>query len=361
MIFNAERLKIARQRRKLSGKALAELSETTAVTISKIENGHQPEEYTVNKICSALKYPTKFFFMESADILDADTVSFRSLKKMSSAERDASLAAGALGIEIYNWIESKFNLPAPDLIDLSKERENPETAARLLRQHWGLGEKPIGNVLKLLESRGIRVLSLSENTTNVDAYSFWRNDRPYIFLNQEKSAERSIFDSAHELAHLVLHHHAGAKTDRNAESQADQFASAFLMPSGDVINAASHVFSVRQIIAQKGRWKVSAMALAYRMHRLGMLSEWNYRNICIDLGQLGYRSSEPEGVVRETSTVLAKVLAAMWTRKLTKGDIASDLGIPMEEIESLIFRLTGPALPPPTPVRLSVVQSLDTH
>lgn len=355
MTFHAERLRIARQRRKLSGKALAELSGTTAVTISKIENGHQPEDETVARIAGALDYPREFFFKGSVDVLDADTVSFRSLKKMSSAERDASLAAGALGIAIYDWIESKFNLPAPDLIDLSKERENPETAARLLRQHWGLGERPIGNILKLIESRGVRVLSLSENTVNVDAYSFWRNERPYIFLNQEKSAERSIFDSAHELAHLVLHHHAGAKTDKNAETQADQFASAFLMPSGDVMNAASHVYSVRQIISLKGRWKVSAMALAYRMHKLKLLSEWSYRNVCIDLGKLGYRSGEPEGVERETSIVMAKVLSAMWTRKLTKDDISKDLGIPIEEIESLIFRLTGPVLSPPKTPQLSVV------
>jgi Zn-dependent peptidase ImmA (M78 family)/DNA-binding XRE family transcriptional regulator len=355
-MFNADRLRLARQRRNLSGKALAEKAGITAVTISKIENGHQPEDYVVSKISDALSYPKSFFYRESADILDADTVSFRSLKKMSATERDASLAAGSLGVSLYGWIDGKFNLPRPDLIDLSKERDHPETAARLLRQHWGLGEKPIGHVLKLLESKGVRILSLSEDTQNVDAYSFWRNGSPYIFLNQEKSAERSIFDSAHELAHLVLHHHAGAKTDRHAETQADQFASAFLMPSGDVKNAAAHVFTVRQVISLKRRWKVSAMALAYRMHRLGMLSEWSYRTMCIDLGQLGYRSAEPEGITRETSTVLAKVLSAMWTRKLTKDDISKDLGIPLDEIETLIFRLTaGPTVSVPNLGQLSVV------
>lgn len=342
-MFNADRLKIARHRRKLSGRGLAERAGVSAVTVSKIENGHQPDDAIVAKLADALEYPTNFFFLNTPEILESDTVSFRSLKKMSAAERDASLAAGSLGIALYDWIDERFNLPEPDLIDLSKERNRPESAARLLRQHWKLGDRPIGNVVNLLESKGIRILSLSENTRSVDAYSFWRSDRPYIFLNQEKTAERSIFDSAHELGHLVLHHHAGARIERGAEMQADQFASAFLMPEADIKNEISYVYSADQLIDAKARWKVSAMALAYRLHSLSLLSDWIYRSICIELGQRGYRSGEPKGVARETSTVLAKIFKALWSKRVTKADIAKELSVPMEEIESLVFRLTGPS------------------
>ncbi len=356
-MFSGERLKLARQRRMLSSLKLADKAGVTPVTVSKIENGHQPEDYVVDRLASALKYPREFFYLPSPAVLDVDTVSFRSLKKMGAAERDASLAAGSLGVALYDWIDDRFNLPKPDLIDLSRDRVRPESAARLLRQHWGLGEKPIGNVLKLLEAKGVRVLSLSERTPNVDAYSFWRSDRPYIFLNQEKTAERSIFDSAHELGHLVLHHHAGAKTDRDAETQADQFASAFLMPQEDVLNEAGHISNAKQIIAKKARWRVSAMALAYRLHKLGLLSEWTHRSICIELGRMGFRSGEPKGIDRETSTVLAKVLAALWNKRLTKRDIAKDLAVPLEEIETLIFGLAGPIAGPPSGGQISLVSS----
>jgi Zn-dependent peptidase ImmA (M78 family)/DNA-binding XRE family transcriptional regulator len=355
MNFCADRLVIARQRRKLTGKELADLAGLTPVTVSKAENGHQIEAETVEKLARATRFPLSFFYLNPPEMVDADTVSFRSLKKMNAAERDASLAAGTLGIDLYEWIASRFDLPPTDLIDLNKERSRPEAAARLLRQHWGLGDRPIGNVLKLLESKGVRVLSLSENTRNVDAYSFWRSDRAYIFLNQEKTAERSIFDSAHELGHLVLHHHAGARNDKGAEFQADQFASAFLMPEHDIKNELSNVFSPQQIIRTKKRWKVSAMALVYRLHSLRLLSEWNYRAFCIELGKLGYRSGEPEGVERETSTVLAKVLSALWTKRLTKTEIAHDLAVPLEEIETLIFGLAGPTPTPTAIVPLTLV------
>jgi Zn-dependent peptidase ImmA (M78 family)/DNA-binding XRE family transcriptional regulator len=342
-MLSGDRIRIARQRRRLSATRLAELADVTAVTISKIENGHQSEEEIVAKLAAALQYPIKFFYMDPLESLPADIVSFRSLKKMSAAERDAALAAGSLGIALYEWIDKRFNLPDPNLIDLSKERNRPEVAARLLRQHWELGDRPIGNVAKLLESKGIRLLSLSEQTANVDAYSFWKGDRPYVFLNQAKSAERSIFDSAHELAHLVLHHHAGARGEKGSEMQADAFASAFLMPEADVKNQIARVYAPSQIIQAKRRWRVSAMALSYRLHSLGLLSDWNYRSICIDLGNMGYRREEPSGVERETSTVLAKVLSALWTKRLTKSTIADDLGVPLEEVEALIFGLTGVA------------------
>lgn len=346
-MFNSERLKTARERRMLSAKGLAELVGVSAVTLSKYENGHSPDEPTAARIAHALDYPVGFFFRASPERLDTSTVSFRSLSRMKAKERRAAEAAGTLGIELYEWIGDRFNLPSTDLIDLSKERHRPHVAARLLRQHWNLGDRPIGNVLKLIESKGVRALSLSEATTNVDAYSFWRGDHPYVFLNQEKTAERSIFDTTHELGHLVLHHHAGAKADKEAETQADRFASAFLMPEGDLMDYA-YISGPKQIIAAKKRWKVSAMALAYRLHSLTYMSDWTYRSLCIELGKRGYRSGEPDGIEREQSTVLAKVLTALWSKGLTKQTMADDLGIPLEEVEALIFSLS-PDRPEPSP------------
>ena len=86
-----------------------------------------------------------------------------------------------------------------------------------------------------------------------------------------------------------------------------------------------------------------------------MLSDWNYRSLCIDLGNMGYRREEPVGVLRETSTVLAKVLSALWTKRLTKSNIADDLGVPLEEVEALIFGLAGVAPTRPETGRPSLV------
>ena len=151
---------------------------------------------------------------------------------MSAKDRDAALAAGTLSFLVSDWVEQRFDLPEPDLEDLAGEE--PEVAARSLREHWALGERPIKNMVHLLEAKGIRVFSLAENTRTVDAFSLWRDTRPYVFLNMLKTPEHSRHDAAHELGHLVLHRHGGPR-GRRAEDEANQFAASFLMPAADVL------------------------------------------------------------------------------------------------------------------------------
>jgi Zn-dependent peptidase ImmA (M78 family) len=278
-------------------------------------------------------------------------VSFRSLSRMSAKERDAAIGAGVLGIQVSDWAEASFKLPEPDLPDLSLEL-SPEVAARSLRQHWGLGERPIANLLKLIEAKGVRVFALSENTKNVDAFSFWLNGTPFVFLNTFKTAEHSIFDTAHELGHLVMHRRGefcGEDDDlpkRTVEREADQFASAFLMPAEDVKAHLPRLLNTSVIIKMRARWRVSAMAMAYRLHSLHLISEWTHRRVCIELGQRGFRSGEPGGVDREMSTVWQQIFAHLWSERVTKDDVARQLNMPIEELESLIFGLMAPSRRP---------------
>jgi Zn-dependent peptidase ImmA (M78 family)/DNA-binding XRE family transcriptional regulator len=343
-MFQRKRLTLARERRGLAGFELASKSGITAVTISRLESGQtkNPDEATVSKLARALDYPVGFFWKEGdVEELNLETVSFRSLKKMSAKERNSALWAGTLGLEIYDWIDANYKLQPPDLPDLSRQND-PEGAARMLRQHWNLGDRPIGNVLKLFESRGIRVLSLEEQTRNVDAYSFWRNDKPFIFLNTYKTPEHSIFDCGHELGHLAFHRHAGPKAAKSAEVEANNFASAFLMPEHDVLaNFPMRLITVNMIIIAKKRWKVSAMALTVRLHQLEILSDWQFRSFCIELGKLGYRTTEKIGIEREKSVLWQKILTDLWLRKMTKADIGKILHLPHDEVEKLIFRLAG--------------------
>ena len=53
------------------------------------------------------------------------------------------------------------------------------------------------------------------------------------------------------------------------------------------------------------------MALTHRLHELDLLTEWGYRTACVQLSRLGYRSSEPGGIPRESSQLLAKVFRAV--------------------------------------------------
>jgi len=300
---------------------------------------------TLAKLARALDFPIEFFFASDIQEIDTGSVSFRSFSKMSARERDAALAAGMLGLQLNTWIERRFGLPEPNLLDLEYESD-PEAAAHYLRQFWGLGEKPIGNMLGLLETHGVRVFSLSENTAAVNAFSFWQDQKPFMFLNNFKTAESSIFDTAHELCHLVMHRHGDPKGPRMIEREANVFASAFLMPANDVKARVPRPVTIDVVLRAKTRWRVSAMAIAHRVNRLGLLSDWNYKSMCVELTRRGYRASEPGGIERETSIVWRKVLSELWSDRVTKAHIAQELCLPLDELEGLIWNLTSTAARP---------------
>jgi Zn-dependent peptidase ImmA (M78 family) len=227
-----------------------------------------------------------------------------------------------------------------------------------LRAEWGLGEQPISNMIHLLESHGVRVFSLAENSVRVNAFSLWRDDKPYVFLNTIKSAENSRFDAAHELGHLVLHQD-GNTTGREAEDQANKFASAFLMPRADVLAHVGEVYSLTQIIRLKARWKVSVAALNYRLHKVGITSDWRNRDLCIQIAREGYNKKEPEGIERERSMVWEKILKLLWAEKKTFTVISDDLHLPHSEVSAFIYGVLNAGSAPNSPPEsgLSLVKS----
>ena len=344
-MFNVGRLELARKRRRYTAKILADLARIAPVTLSRIVNGQQmPDERTIDKLVQAVRFPRGFFFRDDIDPIDVQAASFRSLTAITAQERNAAIAAGQLAYEMSDWVNNRFNLPFPDLLDLSHERA-PAEAARTMRQYWSIGERPIGNMIRLLEAKGIRVFSLAENTRNVDAFSCWRNEEPYIFLNTRKSTERTRFDAAHELAHLVLHKHGGPHQGRLAEIEAHTFAATFLMPDADVLAAIPFVTRLTEIQRAKGRWGVSVMALAHRLHKMKVVTDWQYRTFCIQINRK-YGTNEPEGLPPERSTVWQKVLTELWREGITRNHMADELCIPHDELENLLFGLAGEINPP---------------
>lgn len=336
--YNPTRLTLARKRRGLSISALAERVGLSRRSIFNYERGRSvPGDHTLATIAQTLGFPITFFFGNDIEELSPDAVSFRAMSKMTAAQRDMALAEGALALLIDSWIDERFKLPPVDLPDLSHETD-PETAAIALRRYWGCGEWPIRNMVHLLESKGVRVFSLSVQSREVDAFSMWKDSTPYVFLNTQKSAERSRFDAAHELGHLVLHQHAIGR-GRSLEQEANAFASAFLMPRASVLAYARRTYTVATLIQLKKIWGVSVTALAHRLHALGLLSDWQYRRLWMDIAAKRYNVKEPDPAPRETSQVFEKVFRALGEEGITKAHVAADLGIPEEELDQLVFGL----------------------
>jgi Zn-dependent peptidase ImmA (M78 family)/transcriptional regulator with XRE-family HTH domain len=338
-MFNPTRLTVARKRRGLTKIEFARQMNASLRSFKAYELGeYPPSEEAVTKIASVSGFPADFFFGDDLDEPRQDTASFRSMSRMKSSQREMALSQGAIALHLNRWLEERFELPPVDVPNLSDER-SPESAAEALRHHWGIGELPVSNVIHLLEAKGVRIFSLAVDAHEVDAFSMWKESTPFIFLNNNKTTEHSRFDAAHELGHLVLHQHGGPR-GREAEQEANSFASAFLMPRASVIAHAPRFPSLATIVKLKRIWKTSVAALCYRLHSVGMLTDWQYRMLYIQISKNGFRTTEPNEAPRETSQILPKIFDALHKEGMTRPRIAHSLSLPQSELECLMFGLT---------------------
>ena len=120
------------------------------------------------------------------------------------------------------------------------------------------------------------------------------------------------------------------------------------MPRGDVLAELPQVRHLHEMMKKKIRWKVSLAALNVRLHRLGITSDWKYRDFCIEIATRGYNKDEPQPIPREKSIVWEKVLRGLWAEKTTQTDIAKALGIPESEVSGLVFGMVADCIDPPT-------------
>ncbi|MET7822241.1 XRE family transcriptional regulator [Micromonospora zamorensis] len=344
--FNPNRLRLARERRGLTKEALAKLCDVTRRAVTDWESG-KVNNPPIARIAEALEFPESFFFGDDLDEVRVDAVSFRALSSMTSRQVSRVLSHASMLRAFSSWIDGRYATPDADvpsfeeLIASFQDAEpSPVDAANSLRRMWSLGARPIPDMLALLESKGVRVLGLPSDDREVDAFSFWHENRPFVFLNASKSAERLRFDLAHELGHLCIHRDVRTNRNRQYELDANTFASTLLMPADGLIPQLVGSPSLPDVMELKAYWKVSATAMVRRLHQLKRISDWQYRTWMIDLSERGFRTSEPNGVSREQSALLRQVLALAREDGWRTERISKELGIPRRDFTEAFLGLT---------------------
>ncbi len=116
--FNPNRLAVARRRRGLTKTKLAQLVDVDLRAITAFELGeYPPAADTLGRLCSVLGFPAEFFAGDDLEELSTETASFRAMKKMSAGKRDMALGQGSIALHFSQWLDTKFELPAPSLPD----------------------------------------------------------------------------------------------------------------------------------------------------------------------------------------------------------------------------------------------------
>ena len=334
-IFNGQRLGVARRRRAMSKVALAAQIGTTPGAITQYEaSRRQPREDVIDKFSTALSFPHRFFAGDDLVEPPQEGTNFRALSKMSVRERERSIAAGSIALMLSDWIDERYECPDPALPDLAGL--TPQQAASALRDFWRLGDEPIDHMIEFGERAGIRIFSLPRDCVNADAFSFWLGERPFLFVDTLKSAERRRWDVAHEIGHLVLHA-LDAPRSREREREADEFAAHFLMPHSSVLAHAPRRTTIRTLLRAKEIWGVSLVALIRRMHDLGLIRDWERQMLFMRVSKHGWRRSEPNEVPVERSVVLSIVLDKLAKSGVAVPDIAAELCVYQTDLRQFLF------------------------
>ena len=329
MTLKASRITLARQRAGLSEAELAQNAGVTSRTVTTWESSGAPSS-RLTQIANITGMPPEFFSTEETDPLEENRVFFRARRRSSSTLLHRSTAFGTLGVEFYRSISEYFRTPSLNLL-AAEACNSPQDAALALRLAWGMGLAPAPNLVQMAEAHGIRVLGIPLADARVDAFSFWSPEgRPFVFLSRVKTAERSRFDLAHEIGHLVLHSdvtRTEEATDRRIEHEANIFAAEFLLPTEALRAKLSGPPPLDTLMKIKITYGTSAIATARSVYDAGLLSDWGYRQMLATLTTRGFHQGEPGSTLPyEKSRVFSTVIDHLRSHGLSVSDWAKTIG-----------------------------------
>ena len=312
---NREMLALARESRRLSQEELAQRIGVNQGTISRAEGGpRDASDDLIVAYAKHLRYPLEFFY-EDAPTSRLPVVFYRKKKKVESKHLKAIDAQ--MRIVRLHFVKLLRSVEAPPLrvpfVDLMKERASASDIAHDLRLAWNVKRGPIENMTKLAESRGCFVIRWNFDSPDVDALSMHEDGLPpLIVVDPSMPGDRMRFTVAHELGHIILHHHLPLPGG-DFEAEADEFAAEMLMPR-DEIRPFLRGLTIERLAQLKSHWRTSMQSILKRASDLGAINENQYAKLWSIIGAMGFRRSEPVSVPIEEPSLAKSLVNFHMTR-----------------------------------------------
>ncbi len=267
-------LRIARQRKGLSQGEAAERLGVPQVALSRYENAvATPPDGVIRQASLVYELPISFF--QQPDSIVGAPVSVHAMwrKKHDVTAREMDQIVADINIRIMHirrMLEAVEFVPQSSIPKLEPDeyKGNIEQIASIVRSHWLIPRGPFHNLTGAIEQAGGVVVHTSLGGSSVSGLTVSVPGLPpVIMLNSDQPADRMRFTLAHELGHLVMHKFPNPEM----EKQANEFASALLMPVRD-IEEAMFALDLARLAALKPEWKVSMQALLYRAQSRGIIA-----------------------------------------------------------------------------------------
>jgi len=326
-VFQSQRLRVARRAHGFTLSELGEKIGTSRQYISQLETGlSYPTVENIEKLSESLNVKADFFNQPISHPIDISEAHFRHRLTTPDSIKKEVLSKLIVFEEFVSVLDETFSMPEVVFPNFVVESiEDIERAAEKTRIALGVPlNKPVGNLSRLIEGSGGVIVSFSGHDKRLDALSVERTRPIFVILESDikQSPARVRFDLAHELGHIVMH--GGLETgDKKTETEANRFASAFLMPRTSFLNEFSEVierFDWKHIYSMKIKWGVSVAAILKRLFDLNVIDKNLYKRGFIYLSKTGQRQKEryDDQVKVEEPSIVSKCLQLLEKSNLKK-------------------------------------------
>lgn len=198
-------------------------------------------------------------------------------------------------MHLARLLEAVDFTPTAELPRLDIEQyATPEKIAAVVRANWGLVPGPVKNLIQVVERAGVIVGLSKFGGASISGVTFRVPGKPpLVSLNTLHPGDRQRYTLAHEIGHLVMHRFPTPKM----ELEANEFASAFLMPAAEICAAfRGRKVTLPLLASLKPECKTAMQALLMRASSLDLISPNQARYLWQQISARGWRLQEPADV-----------------------------------------------------------------
>lgn len=342
-----ERVRQAREIRRITQVELARAIGVNQSAISHIENGstEEPSNVVLENIVLRTSFPVSFFKQRvEANFVPGGSLLLRARRSLTLRERNVAYQWARVIFEALQKLEKHIQtIP----VNLPPVQEDPTLAARNTRVVFGIPpDVPIGNLIDKLERNGIIVLALPLGIEKLDAFCAWGGDggeRPVIIVSSGKPTDRLRLSVSHELGHLLLHKGTKGVSPHAGDDEAFAFAAEFLLPEETMRKEIVPPVSLYSLAKLKPKWKVSIQALIRRARDLKIITQRQYSYLMTQMSARGWRKTEPSNldIPEEKPRAFSQIAELLYGKPIDYKKMAHDLCLPLSLVKSTLEEHAG--------------------
>lgn len=310
----SKNLKYYRLKQNMTKKELASLVDVTPMAITHYESGQRkPDMSIIKKLAAVLGVRVTDFLSRRNDSLIFVHGEFRKNSKLSLRQQEFMRESVEEYIgrfySIVHILGDKV-LPDPPIAHQLNLSGDDEKDALEMRRYLKIAESgPVGNLIELLENKGIIVYVCDVDCPEFSGMNGTVNGRPYIIVNGNMSPERIRSTIAHEMAHFIFVWDE-EPDEKIIEKKATAISGAFLLPEEDAIRE----LGIRRTRISKDmiyickEYGISMYLLVKRANLCNIISDSIAKDFYINAGSHGWKKNEPIRIPRENPLLFSQLV-----------------------------------------------------